>query len=57
MAHSQNDVKILPGWRAMDTEHILYPVNRKDNYHQQVIELEAVVNCIYRLVKLFGSKA
>ena len=31
MSQSQNNVKVLPGWSAVNARHI-YPVNRKDNY-------------------------
>ena len=45
MAQSQNNVKVLPGWSAMGTGHI-YPVNRKDHHHPNVVEQEGVANCI-----------
>ena len=35
MAQSQNNVKVVPGWSAISVRHI-YPVNRKDNYHQKL---------------------
>ena len=35
MSQSQNNLKVLPGWSALSAKHI-YPVNRKDNYHQKL---------------------
>ena len=35
MSQSQNNPKVLLGWSAVSARHI-YPVNRKDNYHQKL---------------------
>ena len=45
MAQSQNNLKVLPGWSAMGSEHI-YLVNRKEKCHLKVVEQEGAANCI-----------
>ena len=42
MAQSQNKVKRLPGWSAINARYI-YPVNRKDRYRPKVVEQEGVI--------------